>query len=111
MGYLLKDTCFVNSVDASNSFFSSAPIYVSTLGATTPSTYTTYYTFVASVWRQKTEKLTSGVTTVFSDVVATPPTFATCDPYQPMNDGITLAWLVVLVWTTAWGISVIRKAL
>lgn len=106
MGLLVNGVCVLDSASAVDKYFSSvAPNLLA--GATS---YEIAFLKVGAVWKIESYRWSAaGVKTVNYSVNATVPTLPACDDYTGLYDGITLGWLVVMVWALAWGVSVMRK--
>lgn len=100
MGYLITGRCFETQPGAEAFAYASTSPVVHVNGLSTVE-------MVSGVWRLR--EYQGGV--LVSDVAAPALSFAPCSPGDLALDGAALAWLVLMAWAAAWGVSIMRRAL
>jgi len=98
---LVGRACYVTPADAATAFYSGVVPVVSTNGRITE------LSFSGGVWNV----VTSGSSGVISSFPAPVPELADCNLAGRMADNGALAALVLLVWVSAWGVGMLRRAL
>lgn len=73
-----------------------------------PTPYMTYYRKDPSGWRMTTVRYEGSIPVLVSDANAT-LAIQPCDVMEPFNDGMQIAWALVLVAVIAWGIKKMRE--
>lgn len=102
MGAYYGGRCY-STVDAANSaHLSSIPVTITQDG------HYSYFDYSGTVWRYNVTDPVTNQTTVYA---APSVSYYACNPAYSVIDGITLAFSVVAVWVTAWGVTALRRAL
>jgi len=99
MGALYSGRCYSTAADAASAMWSGVEPVLS--AASPPSASTVE--FSGGAWYLVTRD--SGVVTATTTIPAVE--FAACNPADSVADGVSLGFLVVLVWAAAWGVRAV----
>lgn len=112
MGALFGGICYATTNEANDAYFQTiAPTFYA-LGS---DMHQVRYEGSGSTWWIKDYTITGNTATLNSTIAATLPAFNSCTtpntPIENFNDGMVLAWGIVLAMIAAWAISNLRRSL
>ena len=106
MGALYAGRCFIQSSDAVDAFYSSAPPSLVSGSVS----YLTEFSNVSGVWQIVRYSMDgSGVVNALSQSVAPVPSFPDCNPAQEFTDGHLMGWGVAAAMVAAWAITNLKR--
>lgn len=111
-GSLVNSVCYDSVALANDAYFSAYP--AETYQDPTNSLVHQVVKFeqISSVWMRSVYGNAPWGNSLWSQTVATPPTFPLCiSPSESFTNGVNFGWSVALVMVFAWGFSVAAKVL